>query len=172
MASLIRPSTTRSTAALYAKSLLNAALFFSIFMVAAPWLAARLVPAPVPVPGWLGIPLGGLLAAAGLLLWLVCLDSFSRRGRGTPLPLDAPAQLVDSGPFSVMRNPIMAGELAVIWGEALIFAHLGLFLYAAAISLGGHLAVVYVEEPELQRRFGAAYEAYCRRVSRWWPRWR
>ena len=33
---LIRPSTTRSTIALWAKSLLNAALFFSVFMVALP----------------------------------------------------------------------------------------------------------------------------------------
>jgi protein-S-isoprenylcysteine O-methyltransferase Ste14 len=166
----IRPSTTRSTAALLAKSLLNALLFFAIFMVALPAAAHWVLPAALPLALWLRVAAGGALFAGGLLVWIFCLDIFSRRGRGTPFPLDAPRHLVTTGPYGVVRNPIMTGELAVIWGEALLFASVGILLYAVLISLAGHLAVTYIEEPELRERFGAEYEAYCRQVPRWLPR--
>lgn len=170
---IIRPSTTRSVGALWAKSLLNAVLFFSIFMLALPWLANWLLPVALPVPGpvgrWLGIP----LFLFGLAIWIACLDTFSRRGHGTPLPMDAPRNLVASGLFGLVRNPIMIGELMVIWAEAVYIGSLGVTLYAALISLAGHLSVVYVEEPELRTRFGVSYEEYCRNVPRWLPRlWR
>lgn len=165
-----RPSTTRSTALIWAKSLLNALLFFSVFMVALPWAAHHLLPAALPIPPRLGAGAGAVLFAIGVGVWIACLDVFSRRGRGTPLPTDAPQHLVTQGPFAVVRNPIIAAELTVIWGEALYFGSLGLFGYALLASFAAHQVVVRVEEPELRERFGAAYEAYCRRVPRWIPR--
>jgi protein-S-isoprenylcysteine O-methyltransferase Ste14 len=72
--------------------------------------------------------------------------------------------------FRHVRNPIMAGELAVIWGIALHLASLGALLYATAISVLAHVMVVQVEEPELRRRFGESYEQYCRETPRWIPR--
>ena len=95
---------------------------------------------------------------------------FSRRGGGTPFPLDAPRELVTGGPFAAVRNPIMLAELAVIWAEVLWFASLGILLYALVISVLAHLSVVWVEEPELRRRFGEGYQVYARRVPRWLPR--
>jgi protein-S-isoprenylcysteine O-methyltransferase Ste14 len=168
----VRPSTTHSTAALWVKSLLNAFLFFCIFMVALPWLANWLLPTPVPLPSWLQLLGGGALFLLGVVTWIICLDIFSRRGRGTPFPLDAPRNLVTTGPFAVVRNPIMAAEILVIWAEAFYFSSLGILLYAVLATVAGHLSVVYVEEPELRERFGEQYEAYCRRVPRWFPRLR
>jgi protein-S-isoprenylcysteine O-methyltransferase Ste14 len=165
----VRPSTTQSTTALWAKSLLNALLFFCIFMVALPWLATWLLPMPVPLPSWLRLLGGAALFLVGVVIWFICLDLFSRRGHGTPFPLDAPRNLVTSGPFALIRNPIMAAEILVIWAEALHFSSLGIFLYAALATLAGHLSVVYIEEPELRERFGEHYETYCRRVPRWFP---
>lgn len=166
----IRPSTTRSTVALWAKSLLNAVLFFGIFMVALPWLAHRLLPTELPFPSGLRSWLAGVLALSGVTVWIACLDSFSRHGRGTPLPADAPRQLVTTGLFRLLRNPIMAAEVCVIWAEALYVASLGVTLYAVAMSVMAHVMVVQVEEPELRRRFGESYAEYCRNVSRWLPR--
>jgi protein-S-isoprenylcysteine O-methyltransferase Ste14 len=165
----IRPSTTQSTTALWAKSLLNAVLFFAVFMVALPLLARWLLPVSLPLPGLLGDVAGAVLCMGGLAVWAVCLDHFSRRGRGTPFPLDAPQDLVTSGPFGVIRNPIMAGELAVIWGEALLFNQLGIAVYAVLATVAGHLAVTRIEEPELGERFGTEYEVYRSRVPRWCP---
>ena len=166
----IRPSTTQSTVALWLKSLLNAFLFFGIFMVALPAAAHWLLPVALPLPSWLRTGGGGVLFIGGVFVWLYCLDIFSRRGRGTPFPLDAPRHLVIAGPYHIVRNPIMVGELAVIWGEALFFASLAVLLYAALTTVGAHLAVTYVEEPELHERFGEQYDAYCRQVPRWLPR--
>ena len=165
----IRPSTTRSTAALWAKSLLNAVLFFAIFMLALPGLAHTLLPAALPVPAGVRTWLAGALVLTGVGAWIACLDTFSRRGRGTPLPVDAPRHLVTTGLFAVLRNPIMAAELLVIWGEALYLASWGVALYAIGISVAAHVMVLHVEEPELRKRFGESYEEYCRNVPRWLP---
>ncbi len=165
----IRPSRTQSTALLWAKSLLNAGLFFAVFMVALPWLAHRLLPLALPVPDALRIWCAGTLALVGVAAWIHCLDTFSRHGRGTPLPADAPRHLVTTGLFGRLRNPIMAAELLVIWSVALYASSWGVVAYAAAISAAAHLLVVFVEEPELRKRFGESYEEYCRNVPRWLP---
>lgn len=168
----IRPSGTRSTAGLWAKSLLNAVLFFAVFMLALPWLAHRALPLGLPLPRAPRLVVAGVMFALGIAGWITCLDTFSRRGRGTPLPMDAPRELVTQGLFARVRNPIMLAELLVIWAEACAVASLGVVLYAAAISVLAHVLVVTVEEPELRRRFGEPYEAYCRRVPRWLPSFR
>ncbi len=168
----IRPSATRSGAALWAKSLLNAVIFFTLFMLGLPWLADRLLPMALPASGALRTGIAAALASAGIAAWVVCLDVFSRKGRGTPLPADAPRRLVTSGLFARSRNPIMSAELMVIWAEALYVGSLGIVLYALLISALAHASVVYVEEPELRRRFGQAYADYCARVPRWLPRLR
>jgi protein-S-isoprenylcysteine O-methyltransferase Ste14 len=139
-------------------------------MVLLPWGAHQLLSASLPLPVAARTWLGAILLIAGLALWIPCLDAFSRRGEGTPLPLDAPRKLVTSGLFGVVRNPIMLGELLVIWAEVIYFASAGILVYATVMSLSGHLMVVYVEEPELRERFGEGYRDYCRSVPRWFPR--
>lgn len=167
---IIRPSATRSVVALWGKSLLNAVLFLALFMVGLPWLAHRLLALTLPIPAGPRVVSAVVLAVTGVAIWLGCLDSFSRYGKGTPLAMDAPRYLVTGGLFAFMRNPIMAAELLVIWAEALYFASGGIALYAMTISLVAHLLVVYVEEPELRERFGVRYDEYCHNVPRWLPR--
>ncbi len=164
------PSTTESTAALWAKSLLNALLFFGVFMVALPWPFHHLLPPVIPFLTALRNWGGGALFVSGVGMWLVCLDAFSRRGRGTPAPTDAPRHLVVDGLHGVIRNPLIAAEVMVVWGEALYFSSLGFLVYAALFTVFAHWVVVRVEEPELRDRFGEAYGSYCERVPRWIPR--
>lgn len=166
----IRASTTRSTAALWSKSLLNALLFFAIFMVALPSGAHWALPQALPIPEAPRAAIAALLFVAGGAGWVWALDVFSRRARGTPFPLDAPRHLATEGPFARIRNPIMAAELVVIWGVAFYVGSLGVSVYAGAMTALSHWLVVRVEEPELRRRFGETYDAYCERVPRWIPR--
>lgn len=166
----IRPSSTQSTAALWAKSAFNALWFFAVFMVALPYVAAWAWPAVLSLPLWPRRVVAAVLGVGGLGLWIACLDHFSRRGRGTPFPLDAPRQLVTSGPFALMRNPIIVGEISVVWGVALWTAVWGILAYAALVTIAAHVVVTRVEEPELRERFGAEYDEYCQRVPRWFPR--
>lgn len=167
-----RPSRTESTVALWAKSLLSAAVFFGIFMVALPWVAHYFLPAVLPLPPLLRTWGGGSLFVLGVGGWIACLDAFSRRGRGTPAPTDAPRFLVVDGLHGVIRNPIIAAELMVIWGGALWFGSIGVVGYAVLITFYAHWVVVRVEEPELRERFGEEYESYSQSVPRWIPRLR
>src|SRR5439155_20038824 len=121
----VRPSTTQSTVVLWAKSVLDTLLFFTMFMIALPWLSNWLLPRRVPLPFWPRAVTGAVLFASGLAVWAICVDLFTRRGRGTPFPLEAPRQLVTTGPFGVVRNPIIAAEAAVVWGEALFLSSPG-----------------------------------------------
>ncbi len=165
-----RPSTTQSTASLWAKSLVGALLFFGIFMAALPAAAHFLLPLKLPLPVLLRTWGSAILFSVGVGLWIVCLDAFSRRGRGTPAPTDAPRHLVVDGLHGVIRNPLIAAEVMVVWGEALYFSSLGFLVYAALFTVFAHWVVVRVEEPELRDRFGEAYGSYCVRVPRWIPR--
>ena len=56
-------------------------------------------------------------------------------------------------------------------GAALFYRSIPLLGYAAAFLLGMQGFVVVYQEPILRQTFDRDYEAYCRRVGRWWPRW-
>jgi protein-S-isoprenylcysteine O-methyltransferase Ste14 len=109
------------------------------------------------------------LLAAGLvgLAWTV-LD-FALRGHGTLAPIDAPSTLVTTGLHKVVRNPMYVAVLAVLAGEAVLFASATLAIYALVVAIAFHLRVVIAEEPALSRAFGDEYAAYRARVPRWVP---
>jgi len=69
-----------------------------------PCVAARCARTSVnhslPASGALRTGIAAALAGAGIAAWVACLDVFSRKGRGTPLPADAPCRLVTSGLFA------------------------------------------------------------------------
>ncbi len=159
-----------SPARLVLRSLAASLWFAAIFFVALPWLVLEILEIgliPPPGPGlWLG---AAVIVAANLcvaaLVW-----KFVREGRGTQAPLDPPRRLVLSGSYQRVRNPMYLLYTAVIVGEAIAWRSWALFVYALGFWLLAHLYVIKGEEPRLRRRFGADYEAYCRRVPRWLPR--
>jgi len=152
---------------------LRAALYMSGFVLLWGWLAvgARRWDAALggPLPLWLQRA-GGVLAAFGAILGLACGVLFVSRGRGTPAPFDAPRAFVAVGPYRRVRNPMYVGGVALLAGAALWLRSPGMLLFAGIAWLVAHLFVLFYEEPTLRRRFGESYEAYTRRVNRWWPR--
>ena len=104
----------------------------------------------------LPILLGTILICAGLALMYRTITLFAREGDGTLAPWDPTRRLVVRGPYRFVRNPMIVGVLAVIWGLA--------FFAVNAVWFP------VIEEPGLVRRFGEAYEAYRRNVPRWLPR--
>ncbi len=119
--------------------------------------------------GWTGAT-GGFLLGCGAVLYLRCAWDFAVRGRGTPAPVDPPRELVVSGPYRYVRNPLYLGVLLMVVGEAALYRASVLLGYAGALLLAFHLFVVTYEEPTLRRKFGAAHERYCASVPRWLPR--
>jgi protein-S-isoprenylcysteine O-methyltransferase Ste14 len=74
------------------------------------------------------------------------------------------------GLYRFTRNPMYVGVLTVILGIAALHRSPAVVAYAAVVATGFHLFVRLYEEPHLRRVFGAEYEAYCARVSRWLPK--
>ena len=79
-------------------------------------------------------------------------------------------RLVVTGFNRYVRNPIYLGAVTVFIGEALLLGRASLLVYAVAAWAGVAAFVRWYEEPALQRRFGAEYEAYRRAVPAWIPR--
>lgn len=148
--------------------LCGAAFVLVVFVWAPIWAAefnqARDWPRWTP-PG--GRVLGVALFLGGLGLVLYCSRLFARRGRGTPIPIDPPRQLVLAGIYRWTRNPMYIGQVGILLGYFLYFGEIMLLVHALIWALLVHGFVVYVEEPGLRRRFGDAYLDYTRRVPRW-----
>src|SRR5262245_66473153 len=85
------------------------------------------------------------------------LDSFGRfalQGLGTPAPIAPPRNLVVSGLYRYVRNPIYVAVVAIILGQAVLMGDWRLIVYGALLWLGFHLFVVAVEEPTLVETLG------------------
>jgi len=119
--------------------------------------------------GWLLAIAGGLLIALGLgmLVWTVVL--FDRVGEGT-LAIGSPVKLVVRGPYRHVRNPMMTGVFCIQLGTAIATMSPWLFGWFALFFTAVLIAIRFVEEPHLRRRFGSDYDEYRRHVPRWIPR--
>ena len=151
------------------RALVYATAFMGFVLVAVP---ARLLSASGLTSPSLAGPVqlaGASLAVAGALVAIACILTFVVIGRGTPAPFDPPRKLVARGPYRFVRNPMYLGAAMAMGGAAIVYRSWLLMGYVAVFLAITHAFVVGYEEPTLRRTFGAAYDDYCRRVSRWWP---
>jgi len=113
--------------------------------------------------------LGVACASIGLTLFAASLTHFFSRGRGTLAPWDPPRQLVISGPYRYVRNPMISGVLFTLAGIALVLRSSPHAAWAGAFALVNAIYIPRFEEPGLRRRFGEEYREYCRHVRRFVP---
>jgi protein-S-isoprenylcysteine O-methyltransferase Ste14 len=107
------------------------------------------------------------LSGALIIIW--CSIDIIRRGRGTPAHFDPPKELVITGLYCYVRNPVYLGALLVQLGYILWFGSGLLISYFVFFVLAYHVLIVFIEEPILRNTFGAAYDEYRKRVPRWIP---
>jgi protein-S-isoprenylcysteine O-methyltransferase Ste14 len=79
-------------------------------------------------------------------------------------------ELVTSGLYSHVRNPMYVGNFFLIMGLAVASNSWVFALVGIPLALGMHRAIVAAEENFLRNKFGAQFDAYCARVHRWVPR--
>lgn len=148
-----------------------------LFLILAPGMVAGYIPLAFLRRGsqletgifaYLAFPLW--LLGSVILLWSFW--NFLIQGRGTPAPIDPPKEMVATGFYRYVRNPMYVGVLAIIIGHFLWFGYWNLLIYAIIVFLAFHAFVTYYEEPTLRRKFGASYENYLKRVPRWIPRFK
>jgi protein-S-isoprenylcysteine O-methyltransferase Ste14 len=113
---------------------------------------------------------GASILVAGFGLWLWTVRLFASIGDGTLAPWDPTRNLVAVGPYRHVRNPMISGVFGILLGEALVFASVGLLIWAAAFLLINTVYFAIVEEPGLEARFGEPYREYKRSTPRWLPR--
>ena len=135
------------------------------------WLPLPLAAAIFFVPGSGAIePAAWLLGAAvvfageALRLWAVRHIGVISRTRADRL-----GPLVATGPFSLVRNPLYLGNLALWVGFAVSARLLWMAPLIIVVAGLGYHAIVRWEEQLLAARFGDSYREYAARVPRWVP---
>ena len=149
-----------------------------MFLAVAPGVVAGVVPwyltgwtARAPVShGWLVRGVGGALIAAGVVVLTSAFVGFVVHGRGTPAPIAPTEELVVTGLYRHVRNPMYLAVLSIIVGEAVVVRDASLLLYGAVVGAAMAAFAHWYETPRLTRRFGARYDAYRRAVPVWRPR--
>ena len=113
---------------------------------------------------------GMLCIGIGTILLLTCIWEFARRGKGTLSPADPPRQLVVSGLYRFVRNPMYLSVTLIVFGEVMVTFSRPLLAYWVIWFAIVNLFVVGYEEPTLRDQFGDEYDRYVRNVGRWIPR--
>ena len=80
------------------------------------------------------------------------------------------AELVNGGPYSMVRNPLYVANLLLTLGTALLSGRPLFVVAAAAVFLAQYIPIVRWEESRLTAQFGDAYTQYQAAVPRWVPR--
>jgi protein-S-isoprenylcysteine O-methyltransferase Ste14 len=113
---------------------------------------------------------GLLLMGVGIVLIAGTIAHFARRGRGTLAPWDPPRDLVVTGVYRHVRNPMISGVVILLAGQALCFGATQLGAWAGIVFVANSIYIPLVEEKGLARSFGYSYERYRQHVPRWVPR--
>ena len=125
-------------------------------------------------PWWIRTLPAWRLGAGALLLGLAILLSWTGAftlGRQWRIDagLNPDHELVRSGPYRVVRNPIYASMLCLLLGAGLLLTRPVVLIIAALIHITGIEIRVKIEEQLLAARFGATFERYRREVPAYIP---
>lgn len=154
------------------KTVLAAALLHGLFTVTIPVLILRrtdgksvLATNGVGHIRWMGAALGIL----GIYLYVACLASLLR-SQASAVPGAKPTVLVTDGWYARTRNPVLLGVVSILFGEAVLFLSPAMAVYALLYWLWLTVFVALKEEPDVRQVFGEQFDAYCRDVPRWIPK--
>ncbi len=150
----------------------------TVFLLLAPGVVVGLVPwwisrwhVHAPFLGFAPFRvIGALLIAVGIPVLLESFGRFALQGIGTPAPVFPTRDLVVTGFYRYVRNPMYVAVVSLILGQALLLGDIRILAYAILGWMVTHLFVLTYEEPTLRKSFGAEYETFCAHVPRWIPR--
>jgi protein-S-isoprenylcysteine O-methyltransferase Ste14 len=151
-------------------------LFFIVILPAALVYFSRLLDRQFVLPHFaFGVITGilgcGFIIAGILFAWWSIYVQLTI-GRGTPVPVMATQQLIIQKPYTYCRNPMALGTIVVYLGAAILLGSisaLGIVLACAVLLL---LYIKFLEEKEMELRFGAAYREYRKQTPFIIPRFR
>jgi protein-S-isoprenylcysteine O-methyltransferase Ste14 len=156
-----RTERTQSSSSRAQHLALEVAAFFLVFgRIQWPaWLEWCFVPEQSMAVRWIGLALTatGIGFAIAARLWI----GGNWSGRVT---IKEQHQLIQNGPYALVRHPIYSGFLLALLGTAIVHGELRGLLGFALAALGWVLKL-RTEEAFLAQQFGDAYSDYKRRVK-------
>jgi protein-S-isoprenylcysteine O-methyltransferase Ste14 len=112
------------------------------------------------------------IVALPAVIGLSAVQEFVTRGRGTPVPFDPPRQLVTTGPYAFVANPMQLATALVLLSWGLVVGNLWM-IAAVAVTIAYSAGVATWDETrDLGGRFGEPWMEYRRAVQQWLPRWK
>ena len=119
-------------------------------------------------PTWYTVAIGVLFIVIGesLRIWAVGYAGASTRAR----TLGAARDLVTTGPYSYVRNPLYLGNFLLSFGVCLVA---NVYWLVAILIVGyfcQYLPIIALEEEYLLESCGQVYQVYRERVPRFLPR--
>jgi protein-S-isoprenylcysteine O-methyltransferase Ste14 len=115
------------------------------------------------------LPIGLALMVIGLALVIAANLSFRRAGTHAE-PWKPSTEIVTTGVFAWLRNPMYVGGTIALIGLAILLASDWMVVTTLVMALVLHFGVVRREERYLNEKFGKVYRDYCAQVSRYgWP---
>jgi protein-S-isoprenylcysteine O-methyltransferase Ste14 len=122
---------------------------------------------PLPVGDGIGVAaIAWVLTLVWVALTISSIGNFRRSGTSI-VPIRPATALVTSGVYRFTRNPMYVGLAALTAALALFMNSWWPILLLLPVLVVVRVFVIALEERYLERRFGAAYVDYMRRVRRW-----
>ncbi|MFC1693018.1 methyltransferase family protein [Candidatus Latescibacterota bacterium] len=92
------------------------------------------------------------------------------RAKGTPVPFNPPPQLVTTGPYAYVRNPMLTGVFALLFGFGVLLGSASLLVVFTPLFIIINVwELKAIEEPELLKRLGEVYFEYRKRTPMFFP---
>jgi protein-S-isoprenylcysteine O-methyltransferase Ste14 len=142
-------------------------IFEVIFGV--PFLVAIVLQITVPWPfpfGFILIPMGVVLIIVGATIVILARREFARYGQPTD-PGHPTSRIINTGVFSISRNPLYLGGVCVLAGIALAVNLPWVIVLLIPALITCHYVLITPEEKYLAAKFGEEYHAYAVSVHRW-----
>ena len=92
------------------------------------------------------------------------------KAKGTPVPINPPPQLVATGPYAYVRNPMLTGMFALLFGIGTLLGSISLLvIFTPLFIIVNVWELKAIEEPELIKRLGQGYIEYRKRIPMFFP---
>jgi protein-S-isoprenylcysteine O-methyltransferase Ste14 len=160
------------------RALMIEGIFFMFILPASLYYFSRLLDRQLNLPsltfGGFNIFTGSVLMVAGLLFaWWSIYVQFTI-GRGTPVPIMATQELIIQKPYNYCRNPMALGTIVAGLGLAILLGSYSAVVIVLTLAVILLSYIKFLEEKEMELRFGEAYREYRKQtpfiIPRLWKR--
>ena len=114
--------------------------------------------------------IGSVLIIVGIFFLLWTIKVQREIGKGTPMPLMATQKLIIQKPYSYCRNPLAFGLINFYFGISILIGSISSVVAVAIFSVIILLYNKFIEEKELEKRYGNDYTAYKQTTPFLFPR--